>query len=108
MKIVDFLKKDKILILIILISCLFIFYGLTTHDSMSDESHYSFRAIGYFDYMSSQLQTTPYQWFEKVPGWVKLGFHDHPYLGFLIQHIFFKILGVSLLVARLPFALAGV
>ncbi len=102
------LTKNKVFLAVFLISCFFIFYGLTWHDAISDEAINAFRSIGYYDHLVSQLQTTPYQWFAQVPWWAKLSFHDAPYLSFLIQHIFFKIFGVSLLVMRLPFALAGI
>lgn len=102
------IKKNKTLIIIFLLSCFFIFFQLTYHDVVSDEATYGFRAIGYYDHLVSQLQTTPYQWFNQPHWWFKLSFHDAPYLSFLIQHIFFKIFGVSLWVMRLPFALAGI
>jgi len=108
MKLLGVLKQDKVLVVIFLASCFFILYGLTFHDAVSDEAVNAFRAIGYYDHLVSQLQTTPYQWFEQVPWWAKLSFHDAPYLSFLIQFIFFKFFGVSLLTMRLPFALAGI
>ena len=76
-------------------------------DIQTDDATYSFRAIGYLDYMDSQLQTTPIDWFEKIPAWSKLSFHDAPPLVFAIQYSFFKLFGISTFVARLPFALAG-
>ncbi|RJR31926.1 phospholipid carrier-dependent glycosyltransferase [Candidatus Parcubacteria bacterium] len=83
------------------------FFRLTRADMVTDAATYSFRAIGYADTMVSQVQTTPLQWFGYFPWWSKLSFHDHPPVSFLIQNIFFKIFGVSLLSARLPHALFG-
>ena len=93
---------------VIVLAAFLIFTGLTRADIQSDDAIYSLRAIGYLDYTDSLLQTTPLNWFESLPTWSKLSFHDAPPLVFLIQFVFFKIFGVSDFSARLPFALAGV
>jgi len=72
-----------------------------------DQAHYAFRSVGYMDYLSSIDQTTPLQWFEQIPWWSKLSFHDHPPLVFSLQYLSMKIFGVSGFAARLPSALAG-
>jgi len=102
-------KKEKtILIWILALAFVLIFFRLTRADLQGDDAHYAFRAVGYVDYVSSNLQTTPLQWLNgQVPWWTKLSFHDHPPLFFLTQHIFFKVLGVSDWVAKFPSALAG-
>jgi len=104
------MKKDYWLISVIIILALFLrFYHLTSADVITDEALIAFRAIGYLDFFASPYQTTPYEWFsDNLPFWAKLSFHDHPPLVFLIQHLFFSLFGQSLLVLRLPFALAGV
>ena len=79
-----------------------IFYG----DIYSDNALNSFRALGWFDRLLGG-QSTPVDWFGRVPGWALLSFHDAPPLVFFIQHTFFFFLGPSLLVARLPFIFAG-
>ena len=79
-----------------------IFYG----DIYSDNALNSFRALGWFDRLLGG-QSTPIDWFGRVPGWAILSFHDAPPLVFFIQHIFFFFLGPSLLAARLPFIFAG-
>ena len=79
-----------------------IFYG----DIYSDNALNSFRALGWFDRLLGG-QSTPVDWFGRVPGWAILSFHDAPPLVFFIQHIFFFFLGPSLLAARLPFIFAG-
>ena len=102
-------KNQKIVFVSILaISIFFIFFRLTRHDMAGDDAHYAFRSIAYFDYMTSEEQTTPVQWFGNRPSWSYFGMHDHPPLVFLIQNIFFKFFGVSVLVTRLPAALAAV
>jgi hypothetical protein len=69
-------------------------------DLIGDDATYAFRSVGYFDHMASQLQTTPYQWFEAVPWWAKLSFHDHPPAAFLFFHFFFSIFGMTTMVAH--------
>jgi len=86
----------------------FIFFRLGNHDMVSDDAHYAFRSIDYVDFLSSQNQTTPLQWFSKPPGWSRLSFHDAPPLVFLAQHISMKLFGVNTVAARLPSAFAGV
>ena len=84
-------------------------WNITGPDMMGDDAHYSFRALGWFDYVASEnLQSTPVTWFPVARWWQHLSFHDHPPLVFLIQFLFFSVLGDSLFVARLPFVLAGV
>ena len=107
----EFINKNSkyLLAVIIILAAFLIFFGLTRADIQSDDAIYSFRAIGYLDYVDSiNLQPTPLSWFESLPAWSKLSFHDAPPLVFLIQFLFFKLFGVSVFVSRLPFALAGV
>lgn len=99
--------ERKYLALILLLAFVLIFFRLTRADIIKDDAHYSFRSIQYLDYMASQKQTTPLQWFGEIPAWSKLSFHDAPPLVFLVQHSFFKIFGVNAFAAKLPFALAG-
>ena len=83
-------------------------YDLGRADVINDEALIAFRSIGYIDFFSSPYQTTPWEWFSDVPSWARLSFHDHPPLTFVIQHLFFRILGVNIISLRLPFALAGI
>jgi 4-amino-4-deoxy-L-arabinose transferase-like glycosyltransferase len=85
-----------------------IFFRLGRHDMLTDDGHYALRSLGYFDYVASGEQTTPVQWFGARPFWSYLGFHDHPFLFFLIQHIFFKLFGAGVLISRLPSASAAI
>lgn len=100
-------NQKIILAAILLIGAFLIFWRLDQHDMLGDDATYAFRSIGYFDYMASNGQTTPVQWFGDRPWWSFLSFHDHPPLYFLIHFLFFKILGASVLIARLPSALAA-
>src|SRR3989344_9651330 len=102
------IRSKYVWVLPTLLAALLIFFNITRADIQTDDAIYSFRAVGYVDYVSSQLQTTPLQWFESLPWWSHLSFHDAPPLVFLIQFIFFTLFGVSTFVAKLPFALAGV
>jgi len=103
-------KNKKFLIIVgiaIGALALFFFFGnLTVNDLTGDDALYAFRALGWFDYLGGG-QTTPVQWFGEIPNWAKLSFHDAPPLVFAILHIFFRLFGSSVFVARLPFALAG-
>ncbi|MBI4049963.1 MAG: glycosyltransferase family 39 protein [Candidatus Doudnabacteria bacterium] len=101
-------RNQKVIFAIILVVAAFlIFFRLGRQDMLGDDAHYSLRAYGYLDYMASQKQTTPLQWFGERPGWSYLSFHDHPPVYFFIQHIFFKLFGDSVVVSRLTSALAA-
>src|SRR3989338_5227713 len=96
------------LLLILVVAGVLRFYQLGLADVITDEVLIAFRSIGYIDFFSSPYQTTPWEWFSDLPWWLKLSFHDHPPLIFLIQHWFFQLLGQNVIVLRLPFALAGI
>lgn len=101
--------KHKIILGLIILSAAFLrLFRLGRADMSSDGAINSFRSIGYLDFLASQLQTTPLHWFPSLPWWSYLSFHDGPPLCFLIQHFFFKIFGVTTVVARLPYALLGI
>lgn len=74
-----------------------------------DEAVDAFRAIGYLDYLGTSFQTQPIDWYkdQSLPFWTKLSFHDFPPLAMIIQNIFFRLFGDSLLIARLPAILLG-
>lgn len=95
--------------IVLLVAIFFRFWNLGTDELTFDEGIYAFRSIGYLDYMENPAQVTPIQMFaDKIaPAWLLLSFHDAPPLFFLIGHIFFGIFGESVLVSRLPSALAG-
>ncbi len=101
------ISKKLPFIFIICLAIFLLFFRLDRADMLTDDAPNSFQSIGYFDFLDSQLQTTPIIWFGEIPWWGTLSFHDHPPLVIAIQHLFFKIFGVSVFVARLPFALAG-
>lgn len=95
------------LIAIVFVALFFRFAWLTNGDMLSDDSLYSFRALGWFDYLGGGNQTTPLQWFGEIPWWGNLSFHDAPPLVFAVQNIFFRIFGDTVFIAKLPFAIAG-
>lgn len=103
----DFLEKRKHIVLILLLAGVLLFLNLGKPDMVGDQAHYGFRSIGYMDYLVSSQQTTPLQWFEKIPWWSKLSFHDHPPLVFILQFLSMKIFAVSAFGARFPSTLAG-
>ena len=100
-------KENIFFIAIVLIASFLIFFRLGMADSLTDGSHYSLRALGYTDYIVPRLQSTPLEWFEKIPSWSRLSFHDAPPLVFIVENVFFKIFGENMYAMRLPFALAG-
>src|SRR3989338_1529509 len=104
------MKKFTLLILlgIIFLAGFLRIWRLTQHDVVTDEVFYGYRSIALIDSLNSPFQSTPFEWFEKIPWWAHFSFHDHPPLGFWIQHAFFAVLGGNLFAMRLPFALAGV
>ncbi|MBI4120479.1 MAG: glycosyltransferase family 39 protein [Parcubacteria group bacterium] len=99
-----------ILFIVVVLAAILRLWGLGSSELTFDEGLYAFRSIGYLDYLDSTSQTTPIQWLQNsaLPAWLKLSFHDHPPLVFLVQHIFLKLFSDSLLVARLPSALGGI
>lgn len=107
----EFIKTHR---KVITISIIFVIVAVTHllpisfGDFYSDNAINAFRAYGWLDYFGTSGQTTPLQWFGSVPGWAQLSFHDAPPLAFLIQHIFFSILGGGTGIARLSFVLAGI
>src|SRR3989344_7828309 len=104
------LKNKKallILLLILILAAVLRLYRLDQHDVITDEVFYGYRSIGLIDSLNSPYQPTPFESADPVPWWMRLSFHDHPPLGFWIEHLFFKIFGVNLWGLRLPFVLAG-
>src|SRR3989344_1087433 len=100
-------NNRQILIAIFVVAVALRIWSLGAADMIDDEIYYTFRSIGYLDYVGVNEQTTPLYWFNPLPSWAQLSFHDHPPLVFLIQHFFLSLFGVSVFVARLPFVLAG-
>lgn len=96
-----------LLIFIIVLAFVLRIINLDRADMQGDDAVYSFMAIGYYDYLNSEVQTTPLQWYGYMPWWSKLSFNGHPPLVTLIQHLFFKTFGISTFVARLPFVIFG-
>ncbi len=100
---------NNLLIAVLAVAFAIRFWGIGHTDILGDEAAQAFRSVGYLDYLGTNFQTQPVDWFKDgdLPRWTLLSFHDDPPLFFLIQHIFFRIFGDSLLIARLPAVLAG-
>jgi 4-amino-4-deoxy-L-arabinose transferase-like glycosyltransferase len=99
-------KVPRILLAIVGIAACVLFFRLSHVDMIGDDAHYSVRSIGPVDFMFGDLdaQSTPMQWFEVVPWWTHLSFHDHPKILFVIQH-FFLLLHPTAFFAKLPYTL---
>lgn len=96
-----------LLISLLLTSSVFYFWQVSRPDVITDESSYATRAIGMVDFDFGIEQPTPWQWVDQVPWWMRLSFHDHPPLVFLIQHFSIKLFGENTFAIRLPSVLAG-
>ena len=108
-------KNRTIIIAIVALAGILRLWGLGSAELVFDESFYSFRSIGWLDYLESPYQTTPIQWFAPsavegsiLPKWLNLSFHDHPPLFLWFKKIFFNLFGNSLFVSRLPSAIFGI
>jgi len=106
----DFFKKKENIFLmgIAALAAVLRLFRLTRADVVTDAATYSFRSVGFIDVVVSVVQTTPLQWFGYFPWWSRLSFHDHPPLAFIFQHSFFKVFGVNLFAARLPYVIFGI
>ncbi len=80
--------------------------SLNASELTSDNAIYSFRALGWVDYIGGS-QIGPMQLVGENPLWGMFSFQDAPPLVFFIQHLFFEIFGDRVIVAKLPFVIAG-
>ena len=102
------MDKTKYWLLAILVAAgLFRAIPMLTPDLVTDDSLYSFRALGWYDYLGGD-QASPISWFGEIPWWANLSFHDAPPVGFAVQKIFFTLFGDTVFAARVPFVLSGV
>lgn len=109
--IIMIIKKEKIplfLLIIIILAVLLRFSFLHLPDVIHDESINSFRSLNYLDWLANPAQLTPYDWFQEIPWWVKLSFHDHPPLTFILNWLSFKLFGPTPFAVRFFSALSGV
>ena len=89
------------------LAVIFYLWHLGRADIITDESSLATRAIGLVDFDFGIEQPTPWQWVDRVPWWMRLSFHDHPPLVFLLQHVSMRLFGETPFAIRLPSALAG-
>ena len=101
-------KRNYILGAIVVLAVVLIFFNLGRSDIRGDEATYALRAAGYLDTIDSNQQTTPVQWFDDIPIWSRLSFHDSPPLFFILQFVFLSVLGMSETAVRVLPGLAGV
>lgn len=76
------------------------FYHLGAGEILGDEPTYSVRSQGWVDTLASDTQTTPFQWFDIMPWWTHLSFHDHPPLVFWFQWLAQAIVSPGIAAAR--------
>lgn len=101
-------KKTVFILVIILLAGFLRFFNLGAADVVHDESINSFRALGYIDFFAEgNGQSTVFNWFNKLPWWTSLSFHDHPPLSFMANFVFLNIFGPNAFAARLASALSG-
>lgn len=105
-----YLTAKNLLFSILILGFLLRFWGIWNQDIFGDEAADAFRSIGYIDYLGTNFQTQPIDWYKTgpLPWWTKLSFHDFPPMAMIVQNIFFRIFGDSLSAARLPAVVLGV
>src|SRR3989344_1460103 len=104
-----YLTAKKLLFCILVLAFLLRFWNVWNLDIVGDEAADAFRSVGYIDYLGTNFQTQPIDWYKTgpLPWWTSLSFHDFPPMAMIVQNIFFTIFGDSLSVARLPAAVLG-
>jgi len=101
-------KKQLFILLLILVLGAFLrFYQFTKTDVITDEASLAIRAIGLIDFDSSPIQSSPWQWVDRVPSWLHLSMNDHPLGFFLTSHLFFSLFGINIWGLRLATILFG-
>ncbi len=101
-------KIPKVLWLILALALVLRIWNIAGPDISGDDATYSFRSIGYIDFIAAaNRQSTPVNWFPSEQWWQPLSFHDAPPLVFALQHFSFEIFGDNAYAARLPFVAIG-
>lgn len=95
------------LIVIIALAAIFYFWGLDRNDIVTDEASYMVRGMKMLDFNFGIDQPTPIQWVKEVPWWMRLSFHDHPPLFFILENWSLKIFGENPVGGRMPSLAAG-
>ncbi len=93
--------KNKHLRYILLLAVFLIFPFISRVDITGDGAVYSTRAIGKLDFMFADQQSTPLQWFDRMPWWAHLSYHDMPPLVPFIKHLCLQV-NESIFFAKLP------
>lgn len=102
-------RSRYILIGLMLVAAALRFWDIGGQDLLGDEANYAFRSAGYLDYLGTDSQTQPVEWYAdaELPWWTSLSFHDHPPLVFLAHFVFLRVFGDTNVVAHLPSVLSG-
>jgi 4-amino-4-deoxy-L-arabinose transferase-like glycosyltransferase len=103
----NFFKNKYFIFYIFICALVMRLFFVGYHDIYTDESILSFRSIGLIDYTAAYTQKTPWQWYDSVPSWAHLSFHDHPLLFFVFQNISINIFGENVLAVRIVSVLSG-
>jgi len=101
-------KTVFLLVVILFVGTMLRLLFLGNGPLLGDEPLYSVRSIGWIDTVTSDLQTTPVDWFVEQPWWTHLSFHDHPPLTFAVNFVFFKVFGYGWFMTRIPSAIFGI
>lgn len=99
-------RKNYPIIAIMLIAIILRLWNFLKFDLQSDPAINAFRSLGWLDYLGGG-QSSPIIWFDYIPWWGRLSFHDGPPLTFAIQHVSFLIFGNNIIAALLPYLLAN-
>ncbi|TSC76601.1 MAG: hypothetical protein G01um101431_734 [Parcubacteria group bacterium Gr01-1014_31] len=101
-------SSTLILLSILLVAGFLRFWQLGHADVVTDEAFYGIRSLGYLDFLGTQAQGTPAEWYDVQPWWAYLSFHDHPPLTFVLQHFSLRMFGENAWGLRMPSAIAGI
>ena len=103
------IKKEYLILIILIVSTFLNLWGISRGDPINDEVLTGFRAIKLVDFDEAAQQTTPWEWMDgHIPWWAHLSFHDHPPLVFWIEHFSISLFGENNFAMRLPSALLGI
>lgn len=102
------IKNNKfILVLVVLLAILFRFYDVSNIDIRNDAALNSFRALNWFDFLGFEGQSSPITWFNYIPWWGNLSFHDMPPLSMALEYLSLHIFGANNFGVLMPFIFSG-
>jgi len=92
--------------ILVVVGLILRFWNLAITEVAFDNATNTFRAVGWFDFLTGKGQTTPIIWYGSIPWWGNLSFHDHPPLVFAIQWLMSQLWGQGALAMHAAYALA--